>query len=163
MNAIALLLMQFDRNWNHNWESLQSVLKDVTPDEATFQGPCYAAEEREANMPPPGSILGQLVHIHWCNLHYANVIRLRPQKEIADPPQPPVMSLQQTIDALHGSHDALRAEVAKLTEADLAGACGHGAKTLAEFLASCLRHEIWHAGQIALARRLYRHRQLQQA
>jgi len=72
---------------------------------------------------PPGSILWQFVHIHWCNLHYANVLRMRPQKEIADPPRPPLMTLDQTVAALQESHQALRDEVAKLKEADLDGPC----------------------------------------
>src|SRR6266852_400586 len=111
MNAIDLLLLQFDHNWKHGWESIQSALKNTTPTEASFQAPCYATEKKESDVPPPGTILWQLFHLHWCNLHYANVLRLRPQKEIADPPKPSIMTLDQTIAALQQSHQALRAEV----------------------------------------------------
>jgi hypothetical protein len=157
MDAIALLLLQFDHNWDHSWESIQSAMKNVKLEEASFQAPCYSGEKGEADLPLPGTILHQLVHMHWCNLHYANVIRLRPQKEISDPPKPPVMTLIQTLAALHESHNALRGEVAKLTESDLEGPCGHGASNVAEFVSGCVRHEAWHASQIAVARRLYRH------
>jgi hypothetical protein len=45
MNAIDLLLMQFDHNWRHGWESIQSALKNATPEAASFQAACYAKGE----------------------------------------------------------------------------------------------------------------------
>ncbi len=156
MNAIDLLLLQFDHAWSHAWESIQHALKGVTPAEASFQATCYAKEAKEADFPPPGTILWQLHHLHWCSQHYANVLRLRPQKEIADPPKPPLMTLDQAVAALHESHGALRAEVARLQESDLQSPCNTRGERVAEFVSACLRHAVWHASQIALARRLYR-------
>ena len=156
MNAIDLLLLQFDHNWNHRWESIQSALKNTTPAAALFQATCYAKEKKEADAPSPGTILWQLFHMHWCNLHYANVLRLRPQKEIADPPKPPIMTLDQTIAALQQSHQALRSEVAKLKESDLDDPCNSTGQSVAEFVSACVRHEVWHASQVAVARRLFR-------
>jgi cell division protein FtsB len=94
--------------------------------------------------------------MHWCNLHYTNVLRLRPQKEIADPPKPSIMTLDQTITALQQSHEALRAEVAKLKDSDLDDNCNSTGASVAEFVSACVRHEVWHSSQIAVARRLFR-------
>ena len=33
----------------------------------------------------------------------------------------------------------------------------HGNVTLIDFISSSIRHDVWHAGQIALLRRLYKH------
>ena len=156
MNAIDVLLLQFDHNWKHAWESVQHALKTVTAAEVAFQAPCYAKVTSESDFPPPGTILWQIHHMLWCNQHYANVLRLRPRKEIADPPKPPMMTLDQAVAALYESHCTLRAEVATLKEAELDSPCNSTGESVAEFVSACLRHEVWHASQIAVVRRLFR-------
>lgn len=159
MSAIGYAVQQFDSNLKHRWESLEAVLKGVTDEEARWQAPCYAAEKRDPTCPAPGTILWQLDHISGCNRHYVKVLKLRPSKEIPDdPPRTPPENLSAALEELRASHAALRAEIATLSDADLSGACGHGSPNVGDFLAACLRHEIWHAGQIALVRRLYQTR-----
>ncbi|MCK6472658.1 MAG: DinB family protein [Planctomycetes bacterium] len=159
MNAIENLLFHFDANLNHPWESLEAALKGVTDDEARWQAPCYAGEKTEEDGSKPGTILWQMDHISGCNRLYAAVLRQRPAKEIEEPQSlPPSKTFADALEELRASHAALRAEVAKLKDTDLQSPCGHGCKSVAEFLAACLRHEIWHASQISVARRLYRTR-----
>lgn len=159
MGAIESLLFQFDANLGHPWEALESVLKGVTDEEARWLAPCYAGEETEEDGSQPGTIFWHMDHISGCNRLYAAVLQQRPAAEVEEPrPLPPSATFAHALEALRASHAALRAEVAKLKEPDLQGPCGHGCRNVAEFLAACLRHEIWHAAQIALVRRLYRTR-----
>lgn len=159
MNASALLLMLFDANLSHAWESLESVLKGVTEDEARWQAPCYAHEEPQPNCPPVGTILWQLDHLSGCNRHYVQVLRQRPAKEVAESATvPPPGTFAAAMEELRASHTALRAELARVQEHEFLDACGHGSRNVADFISGCLRHEVWHAGQIGLVRRLYRTR-----
>jgi hypothetical protein len=159
MNAIEILLHQFDHNLQHRWESLEAVLKDISDEEARWQAPCYAREAQEPNCPPPGTILWQLDHLSGCSRYYVEVLRQRPANEISGPPPvAPPASVSGAIEELRASHAALRAEIARLNESSLHELCGHGSGDVASFVAGCLRHEMWHAGQIALVRRLFRTR-----
>lgn len=157
MDAIELLLHQFDNNLKHPWESLESLLKNVTADEASWQAPCYAQEELQQNGPPPGTILWQLNHLSGCNRHYVEVLRNRPEKDFPEAaPGSPLTTFSAALEELRASHAALRAEVSKVKAGELKDACGHGSRNVADFIAGCLRHEIWHAGSMVLIRRLYR-------
>ena len=46
------LLASFNAVWSHPWESVESILKDVSEEEAWYQHPIYSKEEREAGHPP---------------------------------------------------------------------------------------------------------------
>ncbi|MDJ0521692.1 MAG: DinB family protein, partial [Planctomycetota bacterium] len=59
--------------------------------------------------------------------------------------------------ALEEAHAWLRHEVEALEPGDLALQANPQMK-LDEFLAMIVRHDIWHAGQMAVVRRLYRNR-----
>ena len=48
-------------------------------------------------------------------------------------------------------------EIEKLSDMDLGDPCARG-MDVAEFLRMAIRHETWHAGQIAVIRHLYRQR-----
>ena len=56
---------------------------------------------------------------------------------------------------LDAAHNDQRAAIANLEDADLQKVVGNGMR-MDEFLAMVIRHDTWHAGQTALARRLWR-------
>jgi hypothetical protein len=136
---------------------MESAVRGLTDAEALWQTPGFALEPREPPCPPPGTILWQYAHIAGCNRHYLQVLRHRPAQEVPavlTTPQP--ASLAAVLDELRASHNALRAEVANITETEPSAGCGDGAADVGDFLAACLRHETWDAGQVSLIRWLYR-------
>ena len=147
----------FDDAWSHDWESMGAVLDGVTEEEARYQAPCYAGEEPEKDWPAPGSIWWQVAHVRHCKAYYTVLIEQRG----AEPERPPVPPFAPSPDfaaarrALEDAHAAQRVAIAALTDADLALKVGNG-MVLPEFLAMAIRHDTWHAGQIAVARRLWR-------
>ena len=158
MTGVEAYLSQLDDAWEHKWESVRAVLDGVSEEEAAWQPPCYAAEEREQGWPPPGTIGWQVAHIAHCKRHYALFIRA--PESVDRPPAPertPRASLEEERAELDAAHTDLRTAVAALEETDLQKVVGNGMR-MDEFLAMITRHDTWHAGQIAVARRLYRTR-----
>jgi uncharacterized damage-inducible protein DinB len=145
-------------------ESILAVLKDVTPEESTWQHPAYAVEKHMPGLPAPGTLLWQVAHLEHCARHYAQIVRARPVMEEPTTPPPPASNLPELLVALHrAAQGELRGLIAELSEADLNEACVlghsvHGGMSVAEFLRMIIRHDSWHAGQMAVARRLYRER-----
>ena len=158
MNAVAVYLRQLDDAWAHRWESLTAVLEGVTEKEADWQAPAYAAEDREEGWPAPGTVRWQVAHIAHCKRYYTKFIRApgvseRPPAE----PRTPLATFAAEVGALEEAHAAQRTALAALRDADLEEPVGNG-MPMAEFLAMAIRHDAWHGAQIAVARRLYRHR-----
>ena len=152
------ILASFDETGNHPWESLESALKDLTEDEALYQHPCYAELEQEEGYPPSGSVMWHLTHLSHCYLHYCDVVRSRPVKP-EDPPTPEARSLRDAIANVRRYRGDLRSAIAQLSEAEFEEGV-YNQKSLAEFARMTIRHDAWHGGQIAMARRLYRNRGL---
>lgn len=158
MRALDTFLLAFDQAWAHRWESLSGVLDGVHPEEATWQAPAYADAELEPGWPLPGSIHWQVAHLAHCKRHYTDCIAQRRGEGRPPPPvREPNLDYDAEIALLRRAHALQRETIAGLTDADLAAPMPESA-TLAEFLAMCLRHDVWHASQIAVARRLYRNR-----
>lgn len=158
MRPVDVLLLAFDHAWEHKWESLQSALKGVEVQEAEWQAPAYAQAEREEGWPLPGSIAWQVAHVAHCKRYYTEVItqRARPG-EPATPPRPAHQGFEQEVQGLRAAHAAQRAAIEGLGDTDLETRVGN-AMSLVEFVTMCTRHDVWHAAQIAVARRLYRAR-----
>ena len=158
MRAVDVLLLSFDHAWAHRWESFAAVLDGVHPDEAGWQAPAYGDAEVEARWPLPGSIHWQVAHTAHCKRHYAELLT---QRDRAGRPPEPVREQALTFDEdlalLRHVHARQREAIAALTDADLDGRVGN-AMNVAEFIAMTIRHDVWHASQIAVARRLYRNR-----
>ena len=158
MTAVDQILRAFDDAWAHRWESLGSVCDDVSDEAAYWQAPCYAADEAESGWPPPGTIAWQVAHVAHCKRHYAAMVRSR--KDAEPPPvvpRTPVSGYAAERKALEAAHTEQREAIAAVTDAELDDmACGK--MVLAEFLAMTIRHDTWHAAQIAVARRLFRTR-----
>lgn len=159
MTAIAAYLGMFDDAWEHKWESLSVVLKGVSEEEAAWQASCYQKEVDGKEWPLPGSIAGQVAHLAWCKAEYTGQIRSRGGgKEPAQPERLPCASFAEEMRRFEEVHRAQRGAIAELTDADLELKTASG-QPLVEYLSMIIRHDIWHAGQIAVARRLYRSRQ----
>lgn len=149
---------QLDAAWSHRWESVVGALEGVTDDEAAWQAPCYRAEEREEDFPAPGTILWQVAHIAHCKRYYARVLRARNGNEMPSvEPRVACRGLGEEVAAMENAHRAQVAGIRALADADLDGRTPNG-MTIPEFLAHQVRHDVWHASQIAVARRLYRTR-----
>jgi len=156
MDSIAVHLRHLDDAWAHKWESLSGVLAGVSEEEAAWQAPCYAKEEREDGWPAPGSIRWQVAHIAFCKRHYADCIRRLGEPE---PPserfKPVTGTFAQDRAELDAAHADERAAIVARSDADLPRLL-FNRMALGEFLAMLVRHDVWHAGQIAVARRLWR-------
>ncbi|MGH7162891.1 MAG: DinB family protein [Planctomycetota bacterium] len=158
MSAIEAFLRQLDDAWGHAWESLESVLAGVGEEEAAWQAPCYRAEPREDGWPAPGTIRWQVAHLAHCKMHYTAILRERKRGESPPaPPWPPSPSWADDLRALEGAHAEQRDAVRAIPDGDLGMTVG-AKMPLAAFLAMIARHDSWHGGQLALARRLYRTR-----
>ena len=158
MRAVDVFLLSFDHAWAHKWESLSGVLDGVHPDEASWQAPPYGDAEVEPGWPLPGSIHWQVAHVVHCKRHYTDFLTQRDRA--GRPPQPertPGLTWDEELAGLKHAHTRQRDAMASLTDADLGTRVGN-AMTVAEFLSMCIRHDVWHAAQIAVARRLYRNR-----
>ncbi len=158
MTAIDVYLEQLDDAWGHRRESLRGVLDGVGAEEAEWQAPCYAGEEREDGWPAPGSIRWQVAHIALCKRHYAACVRARGGTgRASEPVRAPTVAFADDLRELEAAHAGERAAFSACADADLSTTV-NGTTPLREFLAMSIRHDTWHASQIAVARRLWRHR-----
>ncbi len=156
MNSIEILLGQLDDAWGHAWESVSVVLAGVGEDEATWQAEAYAEVEGEAGWPAPGTIHWHVAHLAANKAEYAGHIQ-RAVDPAVEPVEgySPAASYADELAALGEVQARLRAAIAALTPAVLAGEGNHS-MPLPEYLAMVIRHDSWHAGQIAVVRRFYR-------
>ena len=153
MRAVDVFLRQFDEAWQHEWESLRPLLEGVTEEEATWQAPCYrdAPVDHESD-PPPGTIHWHVVHLAICKHSYtARMLGVEPQ------PLQTAGGYTDAVAQLETTHAEQRKVIASLSDDDLERKLTNGV-AMDEYLTSTIRHDIWHAGQIALARRLWQNR-----
>jgi hypothetical protein len=153
----TVFLTMFDDAWSHSWESLASALEGVTEEEAAHVPAMYMGETPEAGWPAPGSILWQMAHLRHCKAYYTALIEQRGET----PGQPDAKDFEG-VDGLHAGLEALREVHARqrgvlvgLGPIDMGLKVGNG-MLLPEFLSMIIRHDIWHASQVALARRAWR-------
>ncbi len=158
MTGVEAFLRQLDDAWEHKWESLSTVLAAVAEKEAEWQAPCYESEEQEKGWSPPGTIRWQVAHIAHCKRHYTDFIKAPGSSE--RPPVPtrkPTESFDEDRKELRSAHAGERDAIASLSESHLELPVGNGMR-LDIFLAMAIRHDTWHAAQIAVVRRLWRTR-----
>jgi hypothetical protein len=156
MHGLEIILGQLDDAWGHAWESVSAVLAGVGEDEATWQAAAYADVEAEAGWPAPGTIHWQVAHLAANKVEYASHVRraLDPAEAIVEG-YTPCATYAEGMAVLGEAHAALRAAIEALTPEALASEGNHS-MPLAEYLAMVIRHDTWHAGQIAVLRRFYR-------
>lgn len=158
MNTIETILGQLDDAWGHAYESLRTVLDGVGDEAWSWQPPGYDDVEREGPGPEPGSIAWHVAHLTACKHEYACFVRdrgLDVDLEGAEHEVPPTSKLARK--AFEDAQAWLRHEIEALEPADLALPTSND-MPLGQFLAAVIRHDAWHAGQIAVVRRLYRNR-----
>ena len=162
MSQVVQLLQAFDDSWSHGCESLRSVLLGVTSEESSWQDCSYAAEPLVQGLPEPGTIRWHVAHLEHCARHYTAILRERPIAHEPLTPPPGIADLPELTDRLERARRLLRAEIEQLSDVDLQAPCTRG-MNVAEFLRMVIRHESWHAGQLAVVRRLYRQQTLKLA
>jgi len=148
-----MILLQFDSAWEHEWESLASVLSGIGDEEANWQAPCYRDVPAIDGWPPPGTIRWHVAHVAHCKREYGAWL-WSPKRGASHPslPHHPTKSYEEDLQKLRQAHaDQRAAIVARVDARDLD-------ERVADFLASTLRHDTWHGGQIAVVRRLWRTR-----
>jgi uncharacterized damage-inducible protein DinB len=155
MTRNSELLAAFDDAWGHKWESVSYELNGITEDEAIFRHPAYAEIPLEDGHPPAGTIIWHLVHLAHCYLNYTARVAMRPA-EPAELPPPKYASLADAIQNLLAARGAFRETIAALSEDELDELLYYD-KPVIDLARSTVRHDVWHAGQIAVARRLYWH------
>jgi hypothetical protein len=105
-------------------------------------------------LPKPGTIRWQVAHLEHCARHYTEILRKRP---IAREPVTPPPGIDDFAELINRLERARQEEIQQLSEADLDAPCVRG-MCVAQFVRGIIRHEAWHAGQLAVIRRLYRQR-----
>ena len=160
MQGRAAYLQQLDDTWGHAYESLVSILEGVDEPEAYWQAPCYAAEAAEDGWPAPGTIAWQVAHLAHCKRYYTLVYPALDVPSPAVPARRPLASYADERAALDAAHAAQREAIAQVDDANLERKAGDN-MPLGEFIAMTARHDAWHAGQIAVVRRLYRTRDVE--
>jgi len=154
MSSLEQLLQMFDDAWSHKDESVKTVLNDVTAEEARWQHPAYSATDQMSGMPAAGSILWQVAHLEHSARHYAEILRLRPVANEPMTSPPKISTLSELLALMQQAHAGLRGQMTQLSESDLTRPCAR-AMTVEEFVRMVIRHDTWHAGQIAVGRRLF--------
>ncbi len=164
---VEVFLRELDDAWEHPWESVRVALDGVEEDEAAWQHPSYAADPGAMagedgvwpeGWPPAGTVRWHVAHLAACKRDYACVIRDRGGPvDRSDAAFTPGDSLAADLAALQEAHAWLRREIAALTPAELERSVNESS-SVGAFLPAVIRHDPWHAGQIAMVRRLYRTR-----
>jgi uncharacterized damage-inducible protein DinB len=156
MRGLKIILGQLDDAWGHAWESVSVVLAGVGEDEAAWQAEAYADVDAEAGWPAPGTIHWQVAHLAANKVEYAShVRRALDSAEAVVETYTASATFTEAVAALSEAHAALRSAIEALTPEALASEGNHG-MPLVEYLAMVIRHDTWHAGQIAVLRRFYR-------
>jgi uncharacterized damage-inducible protein DinB len=99
--------------------------------------------------------LWQIAHLEHSARHYNYLLLNRPLSTQPQTPPPEATNLEALLHALDASRTAFRRSIAELSDACLDEPC-FDTMNVAEFLRMAIRHETWHAGQMIIARRLYR-------
>ncbi len=154
MTTKEYLLASFDDAWSHDWESYESKFADLSEEEAYYQSPVYAADEKDETMPPSGTILWHLVHLGQCWDHYGQAIAQRP-KSVPEPEPPQVTSLADALKQVKAIRARFRTVIEGISEERLSEKMANG-RAVIDFCRAAIRHETWHIGQMAVARRLYK-------
>ena len=160
MDALSAHRRHIEDAWDHAFESLQTVLRGITNEEAEFQDPAFAQEPEEEGWPKPGSIRWQVAHVAHCKRYYALLLRRRGESERPSvDPRKPTANIAADVAELGAAQADLLAALDETQAPELSGSVPTG-MAIPEFLSMVARHAAWHGGQIALARRLYRARHL---
>lgn len=146
-------LLHVDQAWEHAWEALYPLLRDVAEEEARWRPANYTEAAEEAGGALPGSIAWHVEHLASCKRSYAATFRGEDGKAALG--ILPAASFADSLEALRSAHAALRASIAGLGDRPGDDALSPHV-TVEGFIAAVTRHDVWHGGQIAMLRRMYR-------
>lgn len=159
MSEISQLLAACDENFGHTYDSVLSALKGVGASESTYQHACYNLVPPEEGLPPAGTILWQMAHLSVNKQRYAAILQQYLGVSVPEPVEPRRHTAAILLHELRIAHSRLRNTIAALKDEDLARElpreCGYPMRVDA-FIRTINRHDSWHAGQIAVARRLFK-------
>lgn len=151
MQPIQAFLVHLDNAWDHEYESLLTVLDGVTEEEANWQAPCYADVKADDGWPAPGTIRWHVAHVAYYKREYTARISGPDGDQRTPSPPLPTGAYREDLEEMGAAHKAQREAISALTPEELT-------PDVADFLANIIRHDIWHAGSIAVLRRLWRSR-----
>ncbi len=141
------------------WHSLQSALKDITPEEAEWKPPAYKGFPWMQ-----GSIVEIVFHVGGDSLYqldHALGERRLTWEELEERFQAEGGDLQAALKLAEEGYQALQRALDPLTDEDLQRTYptpesqGKRQRTLEEFFEMMIEHHLYHAGQIVYARCLY--------
>ena len=154
--AIASLLAQLDeafdrRSWHGT--NLRGSLRGMSA-------------ERASRRPAPGRHNAWEIAVHAAYWKYAAWRRLTGEKRgsfaragsnwFASPEPPTAAAWRKDVALLAASHRQLRAAVARLSDDDLDRRTPGGKETIGRLVRGIAAHDLYHAGQIQLLKRLVR-------
>lgn len=157
MTRKSEILAAFDDAWSdEKCESLTLALDGVTEEQAAYQHPIYSEVEPKQGYPSSGTILWHVVHLAHCCRSYASTIERRPEAPEECSP-PPADSLARAILNLKRYRDALRTTIVSVPDDQLDDKV-FDYDSIAQLVRMSVRHDAWHAAQIAVVKRMYRMR-----
>jgi len=106
--------------------------------------------------PLSGSVLWYIVHLGHCYRWYKVIILSRPDRP-AEPLPPEAKNLAEGISNVKIARDELRECISSLYEEQFRDKLYNG-RNILDQMRMIIRHDAWHGGQIAVARRLYKYR-----
>lgn len=155
MSRTSVLAQGFHDAWSHKWESFTPVIEGLTQAEAEWQHPSYADVAPDVGWPVNGTILWHIVHLIHCQERYSRVIRQWGKSVEARTADFETLKLEPLLERLESAHRDLLSCIESVQDAALLTETS--GMTLQEFVLMCTRHDSWHAAQIAMVRRLYKH------
>jgi len=140
-------------SWDHPWEGFRSSFGGCNQTEAEWVAPCYEGVEMEMGWPKAGSILWHLNHVGACKAAYTWDL-LHPVEVENKSTWNVIFEMANLATVLNDVNDSF--VLATKSFSYNGKIMGKGGHEFGEYIGICLRHEIWHAGQIALIRRMYK-------
>jgi hypothetical protein len=140
------------------WDSVQSAFADVDQTMAEWICPGFIADvDPRPGEPPPGCILWYGNHILACKEGY--LVAVRTSNNTSESIHRPLPGIAEVIDGLNDVTERFLATLRDMDDEFLSRNVSGTTMTVASYLNMAVRHEIWHAGQVALLKRLYKYRE----
>ncbi|MGE4158352.1 MAG: DinB family protein [Planctomycetota bacterium] len=136
------------------YESLHQALRGVTEQEALWQIPSFANTVQVNPWPQEGTVHFQVAHISNCKRNYIVCIQEK-RTDISWLDRERSNTFQEDVNELKKYHEEM-CDAVKLLNDDDCNAIVFKSTTLFQYIHERIRHDIWHCGQIAAYRRLYK-------
>lgn len=151
MSHVALIINALDGSWT-GYESLSQAIHGISEEEAHWQDPSYQSLPQKEGWPKEGTIFWQIAHIALCKRYYIDCLKNKSSKDIIWPIRIPDPKFSKEMDYLRVLQDEMRDLIKKLSDSDL-NLMIDETTPLHQYLHEKIRHDVWHASQIAVLRR----------